>query len=248
MVDNTELFKEKLLDFDDNQETFYMIKVIARRKMVMESEYKDVYLDVFGSHHEFMLYSKCVFNHKQYDRICKLVKLMCEQNPFCRAYITLDKKSLRKATFQAFSYLNEISEPLWLGVYDYNKTKRLFSLSNHVASVKESSVNRDSNFYLLDVDYNSEHSRSDIDRAIEVLDSLIKRIAKETDLTQLPPKEFKHFKYDTPNGLHYVISKKYASYFKNPKLKEDYECVYSLLVAPYVDEKENALGLLYAPA
>ena len=233
IVDNYELLKNKMFKSCDNGETYFVLKVFVRKKDFKANGSLDIYKGLFGSHSERVIYSTSFSNYEEFERCYQLVKILCDNIPFSRAYINADMKDTKKTVVSLYNKVNEISKRLIMkGETDTGLHREITKISRSVTSLKECDADRKYNWVLLDVDcFGEDNSPDDWYKALKF---------KE----RLDEVEIDNIFYKTLNGCHILLSMKDAGKFKNPK--GDFTQIYNEFVGnSFVDVKENSAALLY---
>lgn len=252
LIDNIELVKDHLLDFR-SKDDFYIIKVIVRRKDVIDNPKYKGYHDLFGSHHERFINWYTVRTMNEFNIIADLVRCICRDNPF-RAYISTDVKSHYKTINTLNDYIreyykNEASPFDKLVKGNSLQYKKFEDLMKSSTSKSESTSNRDRSYILLDIDSKSTAINNKVTNLCDnlILDYKYKDVClKDNTSKQL------YIKYDTFNGQHlilpFIIFKKIIYQLKKPNSKIDnVASAYSkLMTHDDVDVKKCAMALLYA--
>lgn len=233
IIDNYELLKNKMFKSCDNGETYFVIKIFVRRKDFKANGSLDIYKELFGSHSERVIYYTSFSNYEEFERYYQLVKILCDNIPYSRAYINTDMKDTKKTVVSLFNKVNEISKRLIMkGETDTGLHREITKISRSVTSLKECDADRKYNWVLLDVDcFGEDNSPDDWDKALKF---------KE----RLDEVKIDNIFYKTLNGCHILLSMKDAGKFKNPK--GDFTQIYNEFVGnSFVDVKENSAALLY---
>lgn len=252
LIDNVELARERLLDFR-SKDDYYIIKVIVRRKDVIDIPDFKEYHNLFGSHHERFINWYTVRTMDEFNTTVDLVRCICRNNPF-RAYICTDVKSHYKTINSLNDYIgeyykNEASPFDKLVKGNSLQYKKFEDLMKSAASKVESTSNRDRSYILLDIDNKSIDMEYEIKELCKNLNSNYG--CKNACLTNNPFRYW-YIKYKTFNGYHLIlpfeIYKRINYQLKKPNSKLDnVATIYSELANHKdVDVKKCAMMLLYA--
>lgn len=234
MIDNYELFKDKLFRSSKNGETYYTLKILVRKKDFIASQVIDEYSDVFKSHNERLIYSGVFSNHKEFESQYALAKLLCNSIPYSRAYLDTNIRDTKKTMITLSNRLNKIMEKtIMSGKVESGTYKEISKLSKSVGSLKECSADRSLNWTLLDVDYTLVKPTAMIDELLVI-----------TFIDIMESAEIEFLVYNTPNGIHILLPNKDAHKFKNPH-SPFYKDYIDFISNGFVECKENASALLY---
>lgn len=252
LIDNAILARERLLDFR-SKDDYYIIKVIVRRKDVIDVPEYEEYHKLFGSHHERFINWYTVRSIDEYDKTVDLIRCICRNSPF-RAYICTDVKSHYKSInnlndYVSAYYKHEASPFDKLIKGNSLQYKKFEDLMKSVASKTESTSNRDRSYILLDIDNKSIDMDHTIKEFCKELNSVYGcRNACLTD----NPFRYWYIRYETFNGYHLIlpfeIYKRINYQLKKPNSKLDNVATiyFELENHEDVDVKKNAMMLLYA--
>lgn len=233
LIDNYELFKDKMFKSCDNGETYFVIKVFVRKKDFKANGTIDAFKGLFGSHSERVIYSTSFSNYEEFERYYQLVKILCDNIPYSRAYINTDMKDTKKTVIHLFDKVKEISKRLIMkGETDTGLHREITKISRSITSLKECDADRKYNWILLDADcFGETNEENDCNTVLEFK-------------YRLDEAGINHVFYRTLNGFHILLSMKDASRFKNPK--GDFTQIYNEFVNnSFVDVKNNSAALLY---
>lgn len=233
IIDNYELFKDKIFKNSDNGETYFVLKVFVRKKDFKANGALDTYKGLFGSHSERVIYSTSFSNYEEFERYYQLIKILCDNIPYSRAYINTDVKDTRKTVLELGNKVNEITKRLIMkGETDTGLHREITKISRSITSLKECDANRNLNWILLDVDcFGEDNKEEDCNK---VLDFKYK----------LDEFNINYIFYRTLNGFHILLSMKDASKFKNPN--GEFISIYNEFINnSFVDVKTNSAALLY---
>lgn len=240
LIDNTELVRDHFLDFQTNDE-YYIVKVIVRRKDVIDNPKYEGYHTLFGSHHERFINYYTIRSIDEYDTLVPLIKNICNDNPF-RAYLCTDVKSYYKSIINLNEYIGEVYKDTILKHDRLIKGnplhyKKLEDVMKSATCKVESNVNRDRTYILLDIDNKSIEVNREI---IDLMEKL-----RETDMND-------SIRYKTFNGSHILLPFKYYKeinyQIKKPNVNPSplVNAYLALSEREDVDVKKNAMLLLYA--
>lgn len=229
MIDNYQLFKEKLFKSCNKGETYYVIKILVRKKDFIANQVLDQYKGIFSGHSERLIYATSFSDPKEFERAYELVKILCDSVPYSRAYLNTNAKDTKKTMIELSNRVNGIFKDTLMGGTSKSTHRELFALSQSVTSLKECDADRSLNWTLLDIDYSNPREQLLVSAFIDGIASA----------------EIEYLSYKTLNGIHILLSNKDAQKFKNPN-SSFYKDYMDFLGNSFVDCKENASALLYA--
>lgn len=238
IYDNSELILREFLKFY-NDDTYYLIKIFSRKKDSLTSGEEDIFKNIFGSHNERMICTYCVKSREDFEKYFNISKHIVKSIPYTRAYLNVNPKSEIKSLV---TLNNEVNKMLTAKLYgDKPKIASwIHGLSYSILSKPEANLNRDLNWVIVDVDLYDERYENIKEETILAYFNF----KAELEKANLKQHNINYVEYETPNGLHLLLSYKHAPLFKNPK-GELFETYKTLISKESVEEKIDAAILLY---
>lgn len=239
IYDNSQLILDNFIKFY-NDDTYYLIKIFSRKKDSLKNMEEDVFKGVFGNHNERLITSFYVRSIDDFNKYFAITKYLVNSIPYTRAYFNVNPKSEIKSLV---TLNNEVNKMLTAKLYGDNVkiAPWIRGLSYSILSKPEANLDRNYNWIILDVDIYDERYTNIAEQTNLAYNNFKARIEK----LNTEGYNIKYIEYKTPNGVHLLLSHKYAPLFKNPK--GELTDVYNELISKEsVDEKIDGAALLYA--